>query len=185
MTEFTEETLILQLQYEKTKRKAFTEIINRYKERLYWQIRKIVISHEDADDVLQNCFMKAWRNIDNFRGDSKLSTWLFRIAVNESITFINKLKQQQQLSLDSDDSFLSDKLSSDDFFDGDELQLLLQKAILSLPEKQRIVFNMRYFDETKYEEMSDILNTSVGALKASYHIAAKKVEEYILSHSLE
>ncbi len=185
MTEFTEETLILQLQDEKTKRKAFTEIINRYKERLYWQIRKIVISHEDADDVLQNCFMKAWRNIDNFRGDSKLSTWLFRIAVNESITFINKLKQQQQLSLDSDDSFLSDKLSSDDFFDGDELQLLLQKAILSLPEKQRIVFNMRYFDETKYEEMSDILNTSVGALKASYHIAAKKVEEYILSHSLE
>ena len=175
MTEFTEETLILQLQDEKTKRKAFTEIINRYKERLYWQIRKIVISHEDADDVLQNCFMKAWRNIDNFRGDSKLSTWLFRIAVNESITFINKLKQQQQLSLDSDDSFLSDKLSSDDFFDGDELQLLLQKAILSLPEKQRIVFNMRYFDETKYEEMSDILNTSVGALKASYHIAAKKV----------
>ena len=166
MTEFTEETLILQLQDEKTKRKAFTEIINRYKERLYWQIRKIVISHEDADDVLQNCFMKAWRNIDNFRGDSKLSTWLFRIAVNESITFINKLKQQQQLSLDSDDSFLSDKLSSDDFFDGDELQLLLQKAILSLPEKQRIVFNMRYFDETKYEEMSDILNTSVGALKA-------------------
>ena len=185
MTEFTEETLILQLQDEKTKRKAFTEIINRYKERLYWQIRKIVISHEDADDVLQNCFMKAWRNIDNFRGDSKLSTWLFRIAVNESITFINKLKQAQQISLDSDDSFLSDKLSSDDFFDGDELQLLLQKAILSLPEKQRIVFNMRYFDETKYEEMSDILNTSVGALKASYHIAAKKVEEYILSHSLE
>ena len=168
MTEINEETLILQLQDEKTKRKAFTEIINLYKERLYWQIRKMVISHDDADDVLQNCFLKAWRNIDSFRGDSKLSTWLFRIAVNESITFINKQKQDLQLSVDSDDSFLADKLKADDYFDGDQIELLLQKAILSLPEKQRIVFNMRYFDEIKYEDMSEILQTSVGALKASY-----------------
>ncbi len=184
MTEINEETLILQLQDEKTKRKAFTEIINLYKERLYWQIRKMVISHDDADDVLQNCFLKAWRNIDSFRGDSKLSTWLFRIAVNESITFINKQKQDLQLSVDSDDSFLADKLKADDYFDGDQIELLLQKAILSLPEKQRIVFNMRYFDEIKYEDMSEILQTSVGALKASYHIAAKKVEEYVLTNSV-
>ena len=142
------------------------------------------ISHEDADDVLQNCFLKAWRNIETFRGDSKLSTWLYRIAINESITFINKQKQDLQISIDSDDSFLGEKLAADDFFDGDELQLLLQEAILTLPEKQRLVFNMRYFDEIKYEEMSDILKTSVGAIKASYHIAAKKVEEYIVNHTL-
>lgn len=170
MGEYNEDVLIKELHDEKTKRKAFTQIINEYKERIYWQIRKMVISHEDADDVLQNTFLKAWKNINNFRGESKLSTWLYRIAINESITFINKQKQELQLSIDSDDSFLAEKLATDEFFDGDELQELLQEAILTLPEKQRLVFNMRYFDEIKYEEMSDMLNTSVGALKASYHI---------------
>lgn len=184
MGEYNEDVLIKELHDEKTKRKAFTQIINEYKERIYWQIRKMVISHEDADDVLQNTFLKAWKNINNFRGESKLSTWLYRIAINESITFINKQKQELQLSIDSDDSFLAEKLATDEFFDGDELQELLQEAILTLPEKQRLVFNMRYFDEIKYEEMSDMLNTSVGALKASYHIAVKKIEEFITNKAL-
>ena len=155
---------------------AFTEVIKRYSEPLYWQIRRMVVDHDDANDLLQNTFLKAWSNIENFRGDAKLSTWLYKIAINESITFINKEKQRQNLSLDDDDSFLVNSLESDEWFDGDELKLLLQKAIATLPEKQRLIFNMKYFDEMKYEEMSEILGTSVGALKASYHHAVKKIE---------
>ncbi|MEG1617841.1 MAG: RNA polymerase sigma factor [Bacteroidales bacterium] len=173
-----EEELIVQLQDPNTRRKAFSEVIHAYQERLYWQIRKMVMVHEDADDVLQNTFLKAWKSLDSFRGESKLSTWLFRIAINESITFLNKQKQEREITVEDGDSYLVDNLEADAYFDGDELQLLLQKAILTLPEKQRMVFNMRYFDEMKYEKISDILGTSVGALKASYHIAAKKIEEY-------
>lgn len=173
MTEEQETSLVSKLKNEKTQRMAFALLVDEFTERLYWQIRKIVITHDDANDVLQNTFIKAWTNIDNFRGDSKLSTWLYKIAINESITFINKQKQQQNLSLDNDD-FLFSKLESDPFFDGDEIQKKLQKAILLLPEKQRIVFNLKYFDNMKYEEMSNILDTSVGALKASYHHASKK-----------
>ena len=142
-------------------REAFTEIIKTYSEPLYWQIRRMV---------------KAWSNIENFRGDAKLSTWLYKIAINESITFINKEKQKQNISIDDDDSFLVNSLESDQWFDGDELKLLLQKAIATLPEKQRMIFNMKYFDEMKYEDMSEILGTTVGALKASYHHAVKKIE---------
>lgn len=178
MNEYNEEDLAAQLDDETTRRQAFSEIIKIYKERLYWQIRKIVLVHEDADDVLQNTFLKAWRNLDNFRGESKLSTWLYRIAVNESLTFLNKRKQEQEMTVDDPDAVLLDRMQADEYFNGDELQTLLMKAIQTLPEKQRLVFNMRYFDEMKYEEMSDILGTSVGALKASYHIAAKKIEEF-------
>lgn len=174
------EKTILEL-LKKDQQKAFTLLVNEFKERLYWQIRKIVIAHDDASDVLQNTFLKAWSNIDNFRGDSKLLTWLYKIAINESITFINKQRQQLNMSIDADDSFLGSKLESDPYFDADEAQLKLQKAILTLPEKQRIVFNMKYFDEMKYEEISTILDTSVGALKASYHHAVKKVEEFLLT----
>jgi RNA polymerase sigma factor, sigma-70 family len=159
-------------------RKAFEKIVNNYSEKLYWQIRKLVMSHDDANDLLQNAFIKAWMSIDLFRGEAKLSTWLYKIAVNESITFLNKQRAHNNLSLD-DETFLSQRLESDSYFDGDELQMKLQKAILTLPEKQRIVFNMRYYDEMPYEEMSSVLGTSVGALKASYHHATKKIEDFL------
>lgn len=170
-----EEEIIRNLHNPEKRHAAFSEIIRTYSEPLYWQIRRMVISHDDANDLLQNTFLKAWSNIEQFRGEAKLSTWLYKIAVNESITFLNKERQRQNVSLD-DDSFLVGSLESDEWFDGDELQLKLQKAIATLPEKQRLIFNMKYFDEMKYEEMSEILGTSVGALKASFHHAVKKIE---------
>lgn len=179
MSQETENKLTERLQNKKTQQSAFSELVKEYSESLYWQIRKIVLSHEDANDVLQNTFIKVWTSIENFRGDSKLSTWLYRIAINESITFLNKQRSQNNVSVDDADSFLLSKLESDEYFDGDEAQLKLQKAILTLPEKQRIVFNLKYFDEMKYEDMSEVLNTSVGALKASYHHAVKKIEEFL------
>ena len=178
MTDEQETSLVSKLKSEKTQRAAFSIIVDEFSERLYWQIRKIVLAHDDANDVLQNTFIKAWTNINSFRGDSKLSTWLYKISINESITFINKQRQQQNISFD-DDSFLLSKLESDPFFDGDEIERKLQEAIILLPEKQRIVFNLRYFENMKYEEMSTVLDTSVGALKASFHHASKKVEEYL------
>ena len=173
-----DEQLIEHLRNPQRCRKAFNEVIKIYTEPLYWQIRKMVIDHDDANDVLQNTFIKAWSSIENFRGDAKLSTWLYKIAINESITFINKAKQRNNVSLDDDDSFLINSLASDEWFDGDDLRLELQKAINSLPEKQRLIFNMRYFDDMKYEDMSEILGTTVGALKASYHHAVKKIEKF-------
>ena len=173
-----DEQLIEQLRDPQRCRKAFNEVIKIYTEPLYWQIRKMVIDHDDANDVLQNTFIKAWSSIENFRGDAKLSTWLYKIAINESITFINKEKQRNNVSRDDDDSFLINSLASDEWFDGDDLRLELQKAINSLPEKQRLIFNMRYFDDMKYEDMSEILGTTVGALKASYHHAVKKIEKF-------
>lgn len=179
MLQETENKFIERLRDSRAQQAAFSELVKEYSESLYWQIRKIVLSHDDANDVLQNTFIKVWTSIDNFRGDSKLSTWLYRIAVNEAITFLNKQRASNNISMDDADTFLLSRLESDDYFDGDEAQLQLQKAILILPEKQRIVFNMRYFDEMKYEDMSDILETSVGALKASYHHAVKKIEEFL------
>lgn len=177
MTEIEESLLIKNLQKEDTQKEAFSVLVKAFSEQLYWQIRKIVISHEDADDVLQNTFIKIWTNLNSFRGESKLSTWLYKIAINESITYINK--QKQNISIEDDNYMLLSKLESDLYFDGDDAQKLLQQAILRLPEKQRIVFNLKYFDEMKYEDMSEILNTSVGALKASYHHAVKKIEEFL------
>lgn len=160
-------------------RKAFEQIVSFYSEKLYRQIRKMVLSHDDANDLLQNTFIKVWMNIDLFRGDAKLSTWLYKIAVNESITFLNKQRAQNNVSINDKNVFLVERLESDEYFDGDELQMKLQKAILTLPEKQKLVFNMRYYDEIPYEEISEILGTSVGALKASYHHAVKKIEEFL------
>lgn len=176
-----EQQLIDMLQNESSRNEAFSIIVKEYSEQLYWQIRKIVLTHDDANDVLQNTFLKTFTNIGNFRGESKLLTWLYKIATNESITFLNKQRTQNNIPLDNEENFLYNKLESDSYFDGDKAQLKLQKAILSLPEKQRIVFNMKYFDEMKYEEMSEILDTSVGALKASYHHAVKKIEEILTS----
>ncbi|MGJ8745303.1 RNA polymerase sigma factor [Polaribacter sp.] len=177
MTE--ESILIAQLSNAKTKEKAFKELIALYKERLYWHIRKIVISHDDADDVLQNTFIKIFKNIDKFNEQSKLFSWMYRIATNESITFINKRAKERKLDIDDYQQELSSNLAEDEFFTGEEIQLILQKAIATLPQKQRLVFNMKYFDDLKYEEISEILETSVGALKASYFHAVKKIESYI------
>lgn len=174
-----EEQLLEEIRDPNTSRKAFAKLVAEYSERMYWQIRKMVLSHDDANDILQDTFVKAWINIDNFRGDSKLSTWLYRIAINESITFLNKKRNLNNISMDDDDSFLLNTLESDSYFDGDEAQKLLQKAILTLPDKQRLVFQMKYFEEMKYDEISDILGTSVGALKASYHHATKKIEKFL------
>jgi RNA polymerase sigma-70 factor (ECF subfamily) len=158
---------------------AFNLIVRKYSERLYWHIRKLVISHEDSDDVLQNTFMKVWNGLDDFREASQLYTWLYRIATNEALTFLNQKKQKYFLPLIDVERQLMNTLETDEYFSGDELQKKLQKAILTLPEKQRVVFNLKYFEEMKYEEMSEILKTSVGALKASYHHAVKKIEKYL------
>ena len=178
--QLTDETLLIkQLKNVNTKETAFRELITLYKKRLYWHIRKIVISHEDADDVLQNTFIKVFKNIDNFNQESKLYSWMYRIATNESITFINKRAKQRNVDISDYQQELASTLTSDDFFTGDEIQVILQKAIATLPQKQQLVFNMKYFDELKYNEMSEILETSVGALKASYFHAVKKIENYI------
>ena len=151
MERYSEEQLLEELRDPQTQRKGFAKLVSEYSERLYWQIRKMVLSHDDANDILQDVFIKAWTNIDNFRGESKLTTWLYRIAINESITFLNKKRNQNNISVDDEDSFLLNTLEGDEYFDGDEAQKLLQQAILTLPEKQRLVFQMKYFDEMKYE----------------------------------
>ncbi len=174
-----EAPFIDQLKNPKTVDSAFAELLSLYKEKLYWHIRKMVISHEDADDVLQNTFIKIYRNISNFKGESKLYSWMYRIATNEAITHLNKAAKMRNIDIDTLQNQKINQLESDVYFDGDEIQLQLQKALITLPQKQRIVFNMRYFDDMKYEEMAEILETSVGALKASYHHARKKIEEYL------
>ncbi len=182
MQAYNEEIVIEELQDPATARQAFARVVAQYSESLYWQIRKMVLSHDDANDLLQNTFLKAWSSIEYFRGDAKLSTWLYRIATNEALTFLAKERERRNLTADDADEFLLTHIESDTYFDGDAAQRLLQEAILQLPEKQRLVFNMRYFDEMKYEDMSEILGTSVGALKASYHHAAKKIEDYLQEH---
>lgn len=175
-----EEKIIKLLDDESTRREAFGQIVNQYSETLYWKIRHIVVGHDDANDVLQNTFIKAWTNLDNFRGDAKLSTWLYRIAANESLTFLQR--RRDTVTIDDPEADLANRLESDPYFDGDETDLMLQQAIQTLPEKQRQVFNMKYFQNMKYEEMSEILDTSVGALKASYHFAVEKIEKYFNEH---
>ncbi|GAB6393995.1 MAG: DNA-directed RNA polymerase sigma-70 factor [Bacteroidales bacterium] len=179
MQQYTSEELVERLRNPSTLRDAFTRIVDLYGEKLYWQIRKMVLSHDDANDILQNTFLKAWTNIGYFRGDAKLSTWLYKIAVNECITFLHRQRAMNNVSIDDTDVFLLERLKGDVYFDGDEAQMKLQQAMMLLPEKQRLVFNMKYFDEMKYEDMSEILGTSVGALKASYHHAVKKIEEFL------
>lgn len=173
-----EKKLVADLQDEKTSRQAFDTLMRTFGEPLYWQIRRMVVNHDDANDLLQNALIKAWNNIGNFRGEAKLSIWLYKIATNEAINFINRERQRNTMNVNSEDaSFLLDNIEADEYFDGDEIQLALQKVIAKLPDKQRLVFNMRYFDEMKYEQISEILGTSVGALKASYHHAVKKIEK--------
>jgi RNA polymerase sigma-70 factor (ECF subfamily) len=171
----SDDTIVALLQSRNTMDRGFRMLMDMYKERLYWHIRRMVLRHEDADDVLQNTFIKIYRGVDKFEGKSKLLTWMYRIATNETLTFLQKERARSTGGLE-DAGVL--KFEADTHFDGDNLQLKLHKAIAELPEKQRIVFNMRYFEETPYEEMSSMLETSVGALKASYHHAVKKIEKY-------
>lgn len=178
MSEYSDKELLALFRDEERRNFAFNLIIRKYQQKLYWHIRKIVIKHDDADDILQNTFVKIWKGLDGFREDSKLYTWLYRIATNESLTFLKQQKTKYLLPLVDYENQLKESLESDENFNGDEIQAKLQKAILDLPEKQRIVFNMKYFDEVKYEDMAEILNTSVGALKASFHHAVKKIEKY-------
>jgi RNA polymerase sigma-70 factor (ECF subfamily) len=179
MRQYTEDELVKHLRNPSTQRDAFEQVVGLYGEKLYWQIRKMVLNHDDANDLLQNTFLKAWTNIDYFRGDAKLSTWLYKIAINECITFLNRQRSMNNVSMSDSDVFLLERLKGDIYFDGDNAQMKLQEAILLLPEKQRLVFQMKYFEDMKYEDMSDILGTSVGALKASYHHAVKKVETFL------
>ena len=174
-TPIDENKLVEMLKDKSTAHKAFEVLVDMYSEPLYWQIRKMVINHTYTDDLLQNVFLKAWKNIHNFRGEAKLSTWLHKIAINESLNFINQERQRRDITDDSGDDFLLKNIESDTFIDSEALELALQEAIAALPEKQRLVFNMRYYDEMKYEEISEILGTSFGALKASYHHAVKKI----------
>ena len=160
-----------------TREEAFKLIVKNYQERLYWHIRKIVISHDDTDDVLQNTFVRVWKGLKNFRWDAALYTWMYRIATNESLSFLEEKKRRCFGTGDDIEDILLGSLKADEYFDGDEIQMQLQRAIAKLPGKQRIVFNMKYFDSMKYSEISEILETSVGALKASYHHAVKKIEE--------
>jgi RNA polymerase sigma-70 factor (ECF subfamily) len=178
MSSYSDDELLERFRDEGSRNDAFSAVVARYRERLYWHIRKMVVVHEDADDVLQNTFIKAWNGLETFKGEAKLYTWLYRIATNESINFLNQKRGRQMMSLEDAGNELSQALYHDMYFSGDELQLQLQQAILSLPEKQRLVFNMKYFDEMPYEDMSEILGTSVGALKASYHHAVKKIKEW-------
>ena len=173
--------LLYQFKNPDTKESAFTSILKKYQEKLYWHIRRMVIDHDDANDVLQNMFIKVWKGLENFREDSQLYTWLYRIATNESLTFIEQQKKRNSVSLNDVETGLENKLKADTNFDANKLEWKLQLGIQQLPEKQRVVFNLRYYDEMPYEEMSRVLETSEGALKASYHHAAKKIEEFILN----
>jgi RNA polymerase sigma-70 factor (ECF subfamily) len=174
-----EENLVKELQHKETQAKAFEVLINTYKERLYWHIRRIVLDHDDADDVLQNTFIKAYRNIEKFKGDSKLYSWMYRIGTNEALTFLKTKARKLGVSNNELQEHIANNLEADVYFDGDAIQLKLQKAIATLPEKQKLVFTMKYYKELKYEEISEILETSVGGLKASYHLAVKKIETYL------
>jgi len=174
--------LISEFKVEATKESAYTAIIKKYQEKLYWHIRRMVVDHDDTNDVLQNVFIRVWKGLANFREDSQLYTWLYRIATNESLTFIEQQKKRTSVSMSEVETGLSNKIKADENFDGKKLEWKLQLAIQQLPEKQRAVFNLRYYDEMPYAEMSKVLETSEGSLKASYHHAVKKIEDYILNH---
>ncbi|MBR5612525.1 MAG: RNA polymerase sigma factor [Bacteroidaceae bacterium] len=182
MNKYNEKEVIALLQEPSRQREAFERIVNEYSEQLYWQIRHMVLSHDDANDILQNTFLKAWLNIGYFRAEAKMSTWLYRIALNECLTFLNREKANNHTSIDDADTEKLNQLEGDIYFDGNEGQKALLRAINKLPEKQRIIFNLKYFKEMKYDEISEILGTSIGALKASYHHAVKKIEAFLEKH---
>jgi RNA polymerase sigma factor (sigma-70 family) len=174
--------LLVQFRNPATREKAYTALIRKYQERLYWHVRRMVVEHDDANDVLQNVFIRVWNGLENFREDSQLYTWLYRIATNECLSFLEQQKRKAAVSLGDVETGLANQIKADKHFDANKLEWKLQLAIQQLPEKQRIVFTLRYYDEMPYEQMSQVLETSEGALKASYHHAAKKIEDFILNH---
>jgi RNA polymerase sigma-70 factor (ECF subfamily) len=180
--QITDSELLALFREPATKEKAFTILVKKYQERLYWHIRRMLVDHEDSNDAMQNVFIRVWNALANFREDAQLYTWLYRIATNECLTFIEQRKKKATVSMNDLESGLSNKIRADKDFDANKLEWKLQLAIHQLPEKQRIVFILRYYDEMPYEEMSQVLETSAGALKASYHHAAKKIEDFILNH---
>ncbi|HEY0066736.1 MAG TPA: sigma-70 family RNA polymerase sigma factor [Flavisolibacter sp.] len=182
LTDRSDEELLMQFREPATKEAAFTSIIKKYQERLYWHIRRMVVDHDDANDVLQNVFIRVWNGLENFRQDAQLYTWLYRIATNECLTFLEGQKKRAAVSLSDVESGLSNKIKADKDFDANRLEWKLQLAIQQLPDKQKLVFGLRYYDEMPYEQMSQVLGTSEGALKASYHHAVKKIEDYIKNH---
>jgi RNA polymerase sigma factor (sigma-70 family) len=171
--------LLEKLHSDESRNYGFNLLVRKYQERIYWHIRKMVIDHDDADDLVQDTFLKVWKNIGSFRQDAQLYTWIYRIATNECLNFLRKKRSKFFLPINDVEHELSRKLESSDSIDGSEIQIKLQKALLKLPDKQRLVFNMKYYDEMKYEEISEITNTSVGSLKASYHYAVKKIEDFL------
>ena len=182
MTREDEKLLMQQLMDPAMQRKAFERVVREYSEQLYWQARRIVLTHDDADDVIQNVFLKAWTHLDDFHQDSRLSTWLYRITINESVDFVRRKKNKSVVSTDQEETGIANMLLADNYFDGDETQALLQEAIAQLPDVQRTVFNLRYYDDMKYSDMSELLKTSEGSLKASYHIAVKKISDFFKRH---
>lgn len=184
MKQVEDSEILQKFSQEKTRNEAFNLLLNKYQQKIYWHIRRLVLNHDDTDDLVQDVFIKVWKNLEKFRSDSQLYTWIYRIATNESITFLNKKKQQNNTPMDEVSAELAENLVESSYFNGDKVQLKLQKALLTLPEKQRLIFNMKYFDELKYEEISEITGTSVGALKASFHIAVKKIETFMLNEDI-
>ena len=179
LQDISDDQILELIRREQSLEEGFRLLMQKYQERLYWQIRRLVIEHEDANDVIQNTLIKVFRSIRSFEGKSQLYTWLYRIATNEALTFLQKKKRKAASSLDDEESLLANQLEADTFFDGDEAQRQLQLALQTLPDKQKVVFNMRYFEEMSYKDISEVLGTSVGALKASYHHAVKKIEQYL------
>ncbi|QQL48500.1 RNA polymerase sigma factor [Mucilaginibacter ginkgonis] len=177
-----DEEILSKFREERTRNEAFTLLLKKYQQKIYWHVRRMVIDHDDADDITQDVFIKVWKNLPGFRADAQLYTWMYRIATNECITFLNKKKQKNNVPLDEVSYDLADTLAESAYFDGDKAQRKLQEALLTLPDKQRLVFNMKYYDDMKYEEISDVLGTSVGALKASFHLAVKKIETFLTSN---
>lgn len=184
-SQLDEKSLLAAFRDDSTKEKAFTELVKRYQERLYWHIRRMVVHHEDTNDILQNIFVKVWKNLGEFREEANFYTWLYRIGTNETLTYLEQQRRKSSLSLsdDGEDSLgLGNRLKAEQGYDANKIEWKLQQAILTLPEKQRLVFNLRYYDEMPYEKMSEILGTTEGALKASYHHAAKKIEAFLKEH---
>jgi RNA polymerase sigma factor (sigma-70 family) len=182
MAELSDEEILTLFHTGENRHYAFNLLVRKYQEKLYFAARRLVIDHDDADDVIQNVFLKVWTHLDSFREDSKLFTWMYRITINESLSFLKNKNLRSYLSFNSPEAQMLQTLKADNYFTGTEIQRKLQEAIIKLPKKQRLVFNMRYFDEMSYEKMSEVLGTSVGALKASFHIASKKIEEYVTSN---
>lgn len=181
MTDISDHKILSYFKSEKTKSQGFDFLVKKYQERIYWQVRRMVIDHNDADDVVQEVFIKIWKNLHTFREQSRLYTWIYRVTANEVLGFLNKKKRNLSVSIDRVDGQQGYSLQGDQYFDGDRIQQKFQQALLKLPPRQRLVFQLKYYDELKYKEISDILETSVGSLKASYHHAVKKIEQFLLS----